>query len=86
LRAAGLAFKELAAVKLTIAAGNKRWWSALALPGVPMARSLAVSGEFDATVTVHGTRVSAVILASPSATVGFVVQSGRLYVAKVSPA
>ena len=79
-------FKELAAVKITIEAGDKRWWSAVALPGVPMPPSLAVSGEFDAIVTVHGTRVRAVTLASPSATVGFVVRSGRLYVAEVSPA
>jgi LPXTG-site transpeptidase (sortase) family protein len=85
LRAARLAFKELAAVKLTIAAGDKRWWSALALPGVPMPYSLSISGEFDAIVTVHGTHVSAVTLASPSATVNFVVQAGSLYVGKVSP-
>jgi sortase A len=86
LRAARIAFKELAAVRITIAAGDERWWSALALPGVPMPRSLTVSGEFDAIVTVHGTRVRAVTLASPSATVGFVVRSGRLYVAEVSSA
>ena len=82
LQVARLAFKELAAAKLTIAAGNRSWWSALA-PGVPMPYSLSVSGDFDASVSVRGTRVSAVTLASPSATVSFVVRSGSLYISKV---
>ena len=54
-----------------------------ALPGVPMPSSLSVAGDFDATLTVQGTRVSAVILASPTETVGFVVRSGKLYVSSI---
>jgi LPXTG-site transpeptidase (sortase) family protein len=83
LRVARLAFDELAAAKLTVNAGNKGWWSAIALPGVPIPSSLSVAGDFDATLTVHGTRVSAVILASPTETVGFVVRSGKLYVSSI---
>jgi LPXTG-site transpeptidase (sortase) family protein len=83
LRVARLAFDELAAAKLTVNAGNKGWWSAIALPGVPIPSSLSVAGDFDATLTVHGTRVSAVILASPTETVGFVVGSGKLYVSSI---
>jgi LPXTG-site transpeptidase (sortase) family protein len=83
LRVAHLAFDELAAAKLTINAANKGWWSAIALPGVPVPSSLSVAGDFNATLTVHGTRVSAVILASPTATVSFVVRSGKLYISSI---
>jgi hypothetical protein len=83
LRVARLAFDELAAAKLSVNAGNEGWWSAIALPGVPIPASLSVAGDFDATLTVHGTRVSAVILASPTETVGFVVRSGKLYISSI---
>jgi hypothetical protein len=83
LSAARLAFDELAAAKLTVEAGNKSWWSAIALPGVSMPSLLSVAGDFDATVTVHGTRVSAVVLTSPTATVALVVRSGKLYVSSI---
>jgi sortase A len=83
LRVARLAFDELAAAKLTIGAGNKSWWSAIALPSVPMPYWLSVAGDFDATITVNGTHVSTVILAAPTATVGFVVRSGKLYISTI---
>lgn len=83
LRAARLAFAELAAAKLTVEAGNKSWWSSIALPGVPMPYSLSVTGDFDAILTVNGTRVGAVVLTSPTASVSFVVRSGKLYVSNV---
>jgi LPXTG-site transpeptidase (sortase) family protein len=84
LRATRLAFDELAAAKITVDARNESWWSAIALPGVPMPSSLSVVGDFDATLTVHGTRVSVVILASPTATVAFVVRFDKLYVWSIS--
>ena len=84
LRAARIAFGELAAAKLTIEAGNRSWWSTLALPGVPMPSSFSASGEFDAIVGVDGTHVTTVMLVSPSAMVSFVVRTGKLYVAKVT--
>jgi len=84
LRAASVAFEELAAAKLTVAAANKSWWSVMALPGVSMPPSLSVAEDFDVEVTVDGTQVSAVTLASPATTVDLVVRSGKLYVAKVS--
>jgi sortase A len=84
LRAARIAFRELAAAKVTIEAGDRSWWSALALHGVPMPSSVSASGEFDAIVGVEGTHVRTVTLVSPTATVSFVVRSGRLYVSKVT--
>ena len=84
LSAARLAFDELAAAKLALEAGNENWWSAIALPGVSMPSLLSVAGDFDATLAVHGTRVSAVVLTSPTATVVLVVRSGKLYVSSVS--
>ena len=83
LSAARLAFDDLAAAKLAVEAGNMNWWSAIALPGVSMPSLLSVAGDFDATLTVHGTRVSAVVLTSPTATVALVVRSGKLYVSSV---
>jgi LPXTG-site transpeptidase (sortase) family protein len=83
LRTARLAFDELGAARLTIQAGNKSWWSAIALPGVSMPYSISVAGDFDATIAVNGTSVRAVMLVSPTATVGFVVRSGKLYISSV---
>jgi LPXTG-site transpeptidase (sortase) family protein len=83
LSAARLAFDELAAAKLAVEAGNKSWWSAIALPGVSMPSLLSVAGDFDATLTVQGTRVSAVVLTSQTTTVALVVRSGKLYVSSV---
>jgi LPXTG-site transpeptidase (sortase) family protein len=83
LSAARLAFEALAAAKLTVSAGNESWWSAIALPGVPMPYSLSVADDFDVTLTVQGTTVSSVVLASPTATVGLVVRSGKLYISSV---
>ena len=83
LRATRLAFDELAAAKLTVSAGNKTWWSAIALPGVAMPYSLSVAGDFDVTITVHGANVSTVVLASPTATVGLVVRLGKLYISSI---
>ncbi len=83
LRATRLAFEDLAAARLTVDAANRTWWSALGVPGIPMPTSIAVGGDFDVTLRVYGTRVGAVILASPGVTVGFVVRSGELYISNV---
>jgi sortase A len=83
LRAANIALEELAAAKIAVDIGNKSWWRAVALPDVPMPVSLSVSRNFDVAVTVYGTKVKAVALVSPTATVDLVVQSGKLYVSKV---
>lgn len=84
LRATRLAFDELAAAKVIVDAANMSWWSAIAQPGVPMPSSLSVAGDFDATLTVHGTQVSAAVLDSPTAVVHFVVRSGKLYISSVA--
>jgi len=84
LSAARLAFDELAAAKLALEAGNENWWSAIALPGVSIPSLLSVAVVFDSTLAVHRTRVSAVVLTSPTATVVLVVRSGKLYVSSVS--
>ncbi len=83
LRTASIAFEELAAAKLTVDAGNRSWWSVVALPGVSMPYTLSLEEDFDVTVTVYGTHVTAVTLASPAAVVGLVVRSGKLYVSRV---
>jgi sortase A len=84
LRAAQLAFEDLAALKLTVAAQDSRWWSAISVPGVVIPASLSTSGEFDAVLTVRGTSVVSVTLASPWQTVQLVVQHHKLLVASVS--
>jgi LPXTG-site transpeptidase (sortase) family protein len=83
LRVAHLAFEELAAAKLIVSAGNKTWWSSIALSGIPMPRSLSVAGNFDVTLTAHGANVSAVVLTSPTISVGLVVRAGKLYVSSI---
>jgi len=84
LRTANLAFEELAAAKIAVEAADRSWWAAEALPGELMPKSLSVANEFDVTIVVSGTRVSAVTLVSPTATVDLVVQSGRLRVSRIS--
>ncbi|MGA2528779.1 MAG: hypothetical protein ABSG36_06400, partial [Acidimicrobiales bacterium] len=82
LRAAGVAFEELAAAKLAVEVANRTWWSKVALSGVTMPASLSTSDDFDVTVTAYGTRLTAVTLVSPTATVDLVVRSGKLYVSR----
>lgn len=84
LRAAQLAFEDLAAVKLTVAAQDASWWSALALPGVEMPYGVDTSEEFDATVTAHGETVTAIALTSPTETLDLVVRHGQLRVASIA--
>jgi LPXTG-site transpeptidase (sortase) family protein len=83
LRLAGVALEELGAAKLTLDAANQDWWSAIALSGVAMPASVSVSEDFDVTITVYGTQVTAVTLVSPTATVDLVVRSGELYVSRI---
>jgi LPXTG-site transpeptidase (sortase) family protein len=80
LDVARIAFEELVAVKLTVDAGDKRWWSDISVPGVRMPPAFSVSQDFDATEEVSGTQPTSVRLSSPAATVNFVVRDGRLYV------
>jgi hypothetical protein len=48
-----------------------------------MPASVSVSEDFDVTITVYGTQVTAVTLVSPTATVDLVVRSGELYVSRI---
>jgi LPXTG-site transpeptidase (sortase) family protein len=80
LRTAGVALEELAVVSRTLDTHNKKWWSDIALPGAAMPYSISLAENFDITVTVNGTHVSAVTLASSSAKVDLVARSGKLYV------
>jgi sortase A len=84
LRAAQLAFEDLAAVKLTVAAQDSSWWAAIAEPGVPMPSWVDTSYEFDTTVTAEGTHVSSVVLTSPVDSIDFVVKGGELLVASTT--
>jgi sortase A len=83
LRAAQLAFEELAAVKLTVANQDSEWWSAIALPGVTMPYGVDTSYAFDAVVTAKGETISEIQLSSSTETVDFVVDDGQLRVASV---
>lgn len=80
LDVAKIAFEELAAVKVTVDAGEKRWWSDISLPGLPLPATLSFTEDFNAFLEVSGTQVTAVRLSSPAAKVDFVVRQGRLYV------
>jgi sortase A len=84
LRAAQLAFEDLAALKLTVAAQDSRWWSAISVPGTVMPAELSTSGEFNTTLTVKGSTIVAITLASPYQTVQLVIDHHDLLVAAVS--
>jgi LPXTG-site transpeptidase (sortase) family protein len=84
LRAAQVAFRGLSAASRTLEAGNASWWSSLALPGVAMPYSIPTADEYNALITVMGTRITAIQLQSPLATVDFVVKSSKLYIASVT--
>jgi sortase A len=85
LQAAQLAFEELAAVKRTVAAGDGDWWSAIAVPGLPMPYGVDTSYAFDTTVTANGGTVTGIELSSPTETLQLVVRHGELLVASVTP-
>jgi len=83
LRTAGVALEELAVAKLTLDAQNKTWWSDITLPRISMPYSISLAENFDITVAVYGTHVSAVTLVSPTATLDLVTRSGKLFVSSV---
>jgi LPXTG-site transpeptidase (sortase) family protein len=79
-----IALEDYAAAAKTAAAGNQTWWSALALPGVPLPAPWTLASVTDPTLVITGTKVSSVVFTSPAATVTLSVHGKELLVAAVA--
>jgi hypothetical protein len=81
LAAANAAFEEYAAAIRTAVARNRSWWSAIALPGVPMPSPWSLSFQANVRLFVSDTTVESAVVSSPAASVTLKVEDGAFYVA-----
>ncbi len=84
LDAARVGLEAYFALRRTVQAQDRLWWSKLALPTVAMPRSWSYSGVVDTVVEARDERVLEVELSSPGETVVFVVRGQKLMADRVS--
>ena len=77
---ANLALEEYAAAVKVARSGNRSWWAALALPGLPLPVPWSLAGRTDVRVIARNNTVEGVVLSSSSVTLTLQVHSGVLYV------
>lgn len=83
LDAARVGLEAYIALRRTAALGNRRWWSALTLPGVPLPSSWSYSAVVDTVVRASGDRVDSVELISASGEVLLKTEDDKLVAATV---
>lgn len=83
LAVADAALREYAAAARTAAAGNRSWWAALAISGVPLPVPWSLAYDTNVTLRVRASTVEGAVLSSPAATVTLIVRDGVLLVAGV---
>lgn len=83
LAVAKAALREYAAAAKTAAAGRRSWWSALALPGVPLPAPWSLAYDTNVNLVVRASTLTGVVLSSPAVTVTLTVHDGVLFVASV---
>ena len=83
LAAAAAALREYVAVVKTTVAGNRSWWSALAVPGVPLPHPWSLAYDTNVTLVVKEGTVKGVVLSSAAASVTMAVHHGVLFVVGV---
>lgn len=81
---ANAALRADAAAAKTAEVGERSWWSALALPGVPLPAAWSLGAATDVTISVSGVTASRVVLSSPGVSLTLVVRNGELLVARVA--
>lgn len=67
LMAANIALREYVAAAKTAAAGNRSWWSALAVTGLPLPARWSLVYDTNVTLVVKGSVVEQVMIFSPAA-------------------
>jgi sortase A len=77
--------EDYAAAAKTAAAGNRTWWSTLALPGVTLPEPWPTGYSTDVTLVVSGSTVKRVVVSSPGASLTLVMRGGELLVSRVAP-
>ncbi|MHB1974341.1 MAG: class D sortase [Acidimicrobiales bacterium] len=84
LAAANAAFEEYAAAIRTAVARDRSWWSAIALPGVPMPSPWTLAFQANVRLFVSGMTVDGAVVSSSAATVTLTVEGGVFRVAGVA--
>lgn len=77
---ANLALEEYAAAVKVARSGNRSWWDALALPGLPLPAPWSLADRTDVRVVARNNTVEDVVLSSSSVTLTLEVHDGILYV------
>jgi len=83
LEAARAGLEAYIAARLTVGAGDRAWWSHLALPGVPLPGQWSEAGILNTVVQVSGERVVRIVLESDGARVVLLPRGHDLLVAAV---
>lgn len=80
------ALRDYAAAAKTAAAGNRSWWSSIAVAGLPLPAAWSLAHHTDVTLVVSGSTVQEVIVTSPVVTVTLTNRNGVLLVVGVRAA
>lgn len=80
------ALEDYAAAAKSAEAGNRSWWSVIAVPGVAIPAPWSTGYTTDVSLVVTGGTVERVVLSSQAATVTLTVRGDELLVTRVVPA
>lgn len=81
----GAALEDYAAAAKTAVAGNRAWWSTLAMPGVRLPAPWPTGYATNVRLVVSGATIESVVISSPGATVTLAVHGNELLVSRVAP-
>jgi hypothetical protein len=84
LEIAAAALRDYAAAVKTATAGNRSWWSDLAVTGIPLPVPWSIAYDTNITLVVDDATVKSIVLSSPAATVTLTIQGGVLFIAGVT--
>lgn len=85
LEAADRALEDYAAAQKAAQAKNRSWWTALALPGVPLPAPWSLVYATNVVLSVQGSIVEGAVLSSPAGTLTLIVRRGTFYVSSATP-